>query len=907
MEIEAKFLVLDKSSFQAIEKLSMLGNYSLSDAEIQCMDDTFLDTEDKAIMAAGYYLRVRKIRGKTPFWVTIKSLGGFEEGVHRREEYVCSLTEGLSIFECSDPWMRNLIFEFTAGMELTPTLALKQKRVIRQVKLGEKSIAELSLDRVSLKTGNLNLETPENQNIENQNPENQNPENQNIENEAPENEYKDSGSQEKIYCELEVELKKGASTQDLENIRSFLLEQYNLAENSLSKFERAFIFKEQIPKETFLNLRERAFCTQLAGQPDTYGKQAEILLAFDRGQSEKEISFLLKVSEPEIQTLKSRFKKEGLSIFPFFIENWVERTTEQGKKTKDFKFMSGTNLKAPLEKSKKDADFGKWTVEALFEYYGADIGRAKKAATFALEVYDELSLKGFGPEERTVLEFAVLLQNFGNSFLGNSASQEEKTRIIKEILLTHPLKDLKFRNLCLLFLVLELQNPALNEKTLDSRLKASDLSLSPGLMNKALMIATLIRTAEIFQTEKTEKKVEKKTALWREIFGTKILDGRPLFAFAKGRENEAKNKGLAEIKDNGKENKNELKNGSKKANKGLKFTIKPEDSMSKFAPLIFSYQFSRMLSNEKRIIQKVDPEALHNMRIAIRRMQAASKVFEAYLDSKQLEPHTKGLKKTLGILGEVRDLDVFQGKAENYLKNLPSGHEHELDPLFSVFAEEKKKARDKLRDYLKSEKYAYFKKGFLEFLAVPETWVLPTSSKKHEALPHRVKDILPSVLYTKLASINAYSEWVQGPYVSIERLHRLRIAAKGLRYSLEFFEDVLGKDAKPVIKEFKDFQDYLGNLHDSIVAIDMLEAYLRTWNWSTPFGPELKSQNKLVSKRKELTERKELAKGLGGVEAYLEYREAELQDLLNGFPDTWAKIQSREFKQQFEKVIESRC
>ena len=886
MEIESKFLVLDQASFQAIEKLSQIGDYSFSDTEIQFMDDTFFDTEDKAIMAAGYYLRVRKILGKAPHWVTIKSLGGFEEGVHRREEYVCSLKEGVSILECPDLRMRNRIFEFTAGMKLAPLLSLKQKRLVRQVKLGEKHIAELSLDRV-----NLNSETQES---ETQDSETQESETQ--KSETQKSETQDSETQEKIYCELEVELKKGASAKDLENIRSFLLDHYNLAENSLSKFERAFISKEQLPKETFLNLRERAFCMQLAGQPDTYGKQAEILLALDQGLSEKEITLLLKVSEPEIKAVKSRFEKESLSIFPFLAEKEIKRTEEQDKKTKDFQFLSEAALAAPFYKGWKDPGFGEWTLETLFEYYGVDSDKAKKSAASALKFYDELALKGFGSEDRTVLELAVLLQDIGNLASGDSASQEEKIRIGKEILLTHPLNGLKLQTLRMLALVLELQNPALSEKAFISTLKTSDLRLPPGLLNKTLMLATLIRTAEALETEKTERKIEKKTALWRQVFGTKVFGTKFLCASTKDRENEKKK---------------ESKDKSKKARKKPKFTVKPEDSMSKLAPMIFSYQFSRMLSNEKGIMQRAGPEALHNMRVAIRRMQAASKVFEAYLDSKQLKPHLKGLKKTLGVLGEVRDLDVFQGKAENYLKTLPLGHEHELDPLFSVFAEEKKKAWENLLDYLNSEKYGCFKTEFLEFLTVPEAWILPTSSEKHEALPHRVKDVLPAALYARFATISAYSEWVEGPYVSIERLHRLRIAAKGMRYALEFFEDVLGKDAKPIIKEFKTFQDYLGDLHDTVVAIELLETYLRTGNWPPLSGSGEKRKEKLFPERKELFERKELLKrkelpeGFGGVEAYLEYKEAELQDLLNAFPEAWAKIRNREFKQQFEKIIGS--
>ena len=149
-----------------------------------------------------------------------------------------------------------------------------------------------------------------------------------------------------------------------------------------------------------------------------------------------------------------------------------------------------------------------------------------------------------------------------------------------------------------------------------------------------------------------------------------------------------------------------------------------------------------------------------------------------YLDSEKLEPHLKGLRRTLGSLGKVRDLDVFREKAEKYLKTLPSGYEHDLDPLFILLAEEREKAREKMLDYLKSEKYSRFKKDFLDALASPETLTLPTTNKNHDALPHRVRDVLPAILYARLADISAYSEWVEGPYLPVERLHRLRIACQ---------------------------------------------------------------------------------------------------------------------------------
>jgi CHAD domain-containing protein len=307
---------------------------------------------------------------------------------------------------------------------------------------------------------------------------------------------------------------------------------------------------------------------------------------------------------------------------------------------------------------------------------------------------------------------------------------------------------------------------------------------------------------------------------------------------------------------------------------------------------IFNYQFSQMLVHEKGTRKGEDIEELHDMRVAVRRLRAATIVFDEYLESEKLEPHLKGLKRTLGALGGVRDLDVFREKAETYLKTLSSGHEHDLDPLFITLSEEREKAREDMLDYLDSEKYSHFKKDFSEFLDFPETWALPTTTEKHDSLPHRVKDVLPSILYARLADITAYSEWVEGPYISVERLHRLRIAAKGLRYTLEFFESVLGKDVETLIKDFKILQDHLGDLHDAAVATRMLGSYLRTGAWELSEGEKASSETKT-------------SESPGGVEAYLAYREEELLTLLNTFPDAWEKVRTEEFRKRIESSVRS--
>jgi len=889
MEIESKFLVPKETDFKALENLSMLASYTISEAKIQIIEDTFLDTENKDIMAAGYYLRVRKAAGEKGKWVTIKSLGGFEGGTHRREEYVSFLPEGLSVLECPSLRIRNMIFEFTSGLDLSPLITLKQKRIIRKLNLEEKQVAELYLDRVNLK----------------------------------------SGSRKKLYNEFEVELKSEGTVKDLETIRDFLLSHYSLVESPFSKFERACIFRENLPEKTFRNLKERAVCAQLANHKNIYGKQAKILLLIDRGSNPAELSLLLKVPEPEIEALLSKFEKDRLSVFPF-----TGTKRKPPGKSLAFHFQSG---RGEPHKGWTEMGIEEWTPDALMELYGINRERAENVRAGTLALFDGLSAyHGLGKEEKELLGLAALLQD-----IGRTVSGEEEAIMSREILLTHPVKGLKLNELQMLALIMELQDPGISEKKLSAVLEEENTGLSPAFQNKALILTAFLRIANLSETgnqqflpcrfrqldgaveielmgpdaEKTAKKAEKRSELWEYLFSTELRftqARKPLEsedsqrASEKTQREEGKEAEEAEEAKKGEEaeEKGEKKNREKvedKAEKRIekkkrketqKFTVSPEDSMAFVAHRIFAYQLSQMLAHEKGTRKGEDIEELHDMRVAVRRMRAAAIVFDEYLESEKLEPHLKGLKRTLGALGGVRDLDVFLEKAETYLKTLPSGHEHDLDPLFITLTEEREKARENMLDYLDSEKHSRFKKDFSEFLDFPETWALPTTTEKHDALPHRVKDVLPSILYARLADISAYSEWVEGPYVSVERLHRLRIAAKGLRYTLEFFESVLGKEVEPLIKDFKVLQDHLGDLHDAAVATEMLVSYLRTGTW----GP---SESEKASSKTQISE------SPGGVEAYFAYREEELLTLLNTFPDAWEKVRTEEFRNRIESAVRS--
>ncbi len=311
--------------------------------------------------------------------------------------------------------------------------------------------------------------------------------------------------------------------------------------------------------------------------------------------------------------------------------------------------------------------------------------------------------------------------------------------------------------------------------------------------------------------------------------------------------------------------------------------LKANDSMAEAARKTFHFHFQHMLYHEPGTRLGEDIEELHDMRVATRRMRAAFRVFGHHLDMKQLRPTLKDLRRTGRALGNVRDLDVFWEKTERYLDTLPPEQESDLSPLRAAWETEREKAREKMLAYLDSDRYAQFKKRFAELLENPGNAALPVLSEKGEPLPHRLRHVAPVAVYQRLAAFLAYDEWVTKSDVPLERLHLLRIAAKRLRYTLEFFEEVLAPETKGVIKEIKGLQDHLGDLQDAVVASNLLRDFLTWGTW----GHTQAGSNATTSPTETIV--------APGVAAYLAARQSEIQHLLDTFPRAWAYFHSADF------------
>ena len=160
------------------------------------------------------------------------------------------------------------------------------------------------------------------------------------------------------------------------------------------------------------------------------------------------------------------------------------------------------------------------------------------------------------------------------------------------------------------------------------------------------------------------------------------------------------------------------------------------------------------------------------------------------------------------------------------------------------------------------------------------------------SLPQSVADAVPVAVYERLALVRAYDPWITAPGAPLELFHQLRIACKRLRYTFEFFHEILGDPAKPLIKEMKVQQDHLGALQDAVVACSVLQNFLSWGSWNPP---------KKNHRTKGLSSGPVIAPG---VASYLASRQQQIQDLLKAYPDLWDRLRSMEFTQQVMGALE---
>lgn len=203
-----------------------------------------------------------------------------------------------------------------------------------------------------------------------------------------------------------------------------------------------------------------------------------------------------------------------------------------------------------------------------------------------------------------------------------------------------------------------------------------------------------------------------------------------------------------------------------------------------------------------------EPEALHELRVDIRRLRAALALFAEALP-RTAAAHRERLGSLGSMLGAVRDLDVQAGRVAVWIAN-EAADRSTLELLASTLEECRHAARRRAVAALASKRAA---RVFASLDAFLQRGPLKRSSVAHTPLAELAPDLIREE-HRKMVAVGDSL----GPDAQPDALHALRIRCKRVRYAVEFFEPWHTKAARAYLRRLVALQDLLGQHQDAVVA-----------------------------------------------------------------------------------------
>ncbi|MGH3249892.1 MAG: CHAD domain-containing protein [Trebonia sp.] len=213
-------------------------------------------------------------------------------------------------------------------------------------------------------------------------------------------------------------------------------------------------------------------------------------------------------------------------------------------------------------------------------------------------------------------------------------------------------------------------------------------------------------------------------------------------------------------------------------------------------------------------VRRDEPDAVHQMRVAARRLRSALQAFPVVVP----EPATRHLRQELkwigGLLGDARDGEVLSDYLQTGLAGLPT--ELVLGPAKATvtahFARREASARTAVREALGSPRYF----GMLDELdrLISDPPLTPESARP-------AKEILPRAVAKAGRRTSRRMRRARRSPAGTSRdvaLHETRKAAKRARYAAEAAAPACGKKARRFARHMKRVQSVLGDHNDAVNA-----------------------------------------------------------------------------------------
>ena len=252
--------------------------------------------------------------------------------------------------------------------------------------------------------------------------------------------------------------------------------------------------------------------------------------------------------------------------------------------------------------------------------------------------------------------------------------------------------------------------------------------------------------------------------------------------------------------------------------KYVKLNLLKDATVEQVLTDLVQHCLDHLRANETVVLTTNDTEGVHQMRIALRRLRAALRLFKPSLPPDQYEWTIAEAKWLTAELSAARAWDVF---ADEFLAPVARlyGKDQEFDSLMAAVEQARQQSRQRARDAIGTERYTEFLLRLSAWLS-SQAWRDQSVTERTTRLLDPIGDHSIKLLQKRDRNIRKRGQDIEN--MSDDALHELRLAVKKLRYAVDFFQSLYPKKkAKAYRKHLAGLQDSLGYLND-VAAADTL-------------------------------------------------------------------------------------
>jgi CHAD domain-containing protein len=242
-----------------------------------------------------------------------------------------------------------------------------------------------------------------------------------------------------------------------------------------------------------------------------------------------------------------------------------------------------------------------------------------------------------------------------------------------------------------------------------------------------------------------------------------------------------------------------------------KLRLAPQESLSAAVIAAFAYG-AGSLERERAASIAGEPEPIHQLRVASRRLRAAAEMFSSALHASQMSLLERDLSWVAQIAGKVRECDVIAATIRARAPKLEPRLAAMLPPLYSELEVSRRLALAQLAGALDSRRYS----ALIARLHKPRIRIATARQPLGPAAGAMLAR-MTGAMVRAAAKLTGVSD--------AKTVHRLRVRVKRMRYALEMLAAIGGKRSRKALARLEDLQDLLGVFNDTIVAIGWLIAY----------------------------------------------------------------------------------